>query len=149
NSIASSIEDENDSDFTANASRKIRGMAADAQYFVSNAQQMVGKTGILSMHMPMYNLQMLADVAALKAIPDPLLQKSFEAAALAKWQPTLQNWVTQSLPSQQSFVEAPAASGGGDNIDVGLGAIAGTGMRYNTDEVVWPQEIQQALASGE
>lgn len=149
NSIASEIESEHDSEFTLNASRKIREMAGDAQHFAANAQQMVGKTGTLSMLIPAYNLQMLADVTQMNLIPEPALQKSFEAANLLKWQATLQNWVTQSLPNQQSMMEPPTASGRGDNVEIGLESIAGTGVRYNTDEVVWPQEIQEAIQSGE
>ncbi len=148
-SIASEIESEHDSEFTLNAARKIREMAGDAQHFAANAQQMVSKTGTLSMGIPTYNLQMLADVTQMNLIPEPALQKSFEAANLLKWQATLQNWVTQSLPNQQSMMEPPTASGRGDNVEIGLESIAGTGVRYNTDEVVWPQEIQEAIQSGE
>lgn len=126
-SIASEIESEHDSEFTLNAARKIREMAGDAQHFAANAQQMVSKTGTLSMGIPTYNLQMLADVTQMNLIPEPALQKSFEAANLLKWQATLQNWVTQSLPNQQSMMEPPTASGRGDNVEIGLESIAGTG----------------------
>src|SRR5699024_2011694 len=59
-----------------------------------------------------------------------------------------QEMVTSSLPNQQSLAEAPAASGRGDNLNLGLDSIEGSGRRYSTEEDVWPKAIQDAIASG-
>src|SRR5699024_6617593 len=149
NNAASTIDGQNDSEFTRSAANKIRELATTGEQFAANASVMNQRAFNLVSQAPFGYVEIPADLQAVKAIPDPIAQKAMEAAMLAKWQAKLQEMVTSSLPNQQSLAEAPAASGGGDNIDVGLGTIAGTGMRYNTDEVVWPQEIQQALASGE
>ena len=149
NNAASTIDSENDSEFTRSAANRIRELATTGEQFAANASVMNQRAFNLVSQAPFGYVEIPADLQAVKAIPDPIAQKAMEAAMLAKWQAKLQEMVTSSLPNQQSLAEAPAASGGGDNIEVGLGAIAGTGMRYNTDEVVWPQEIQQALAGGE
>ena len=149
NSAASQIESENDSDFTRSAASKIRELASTGEQFAANATLMNQRAFGLLSKAPMGYVEIPADLQAVSLVPDPVLKKSMEAALLVKWQAKLQEMVTSSLPNQQSLAEAPAASGGGDNLNVGLGSIAGTGTRYNTDEVAWPQEIQDAIASGE
>ena len=149
NSAASQIEGENDSDFTRSAASKIRELASTGEQFAANATLMNQRAFGLLSKAPMGYVEIPADLQAVSLVPDPVLKKSMEAALLVKWQAKLQEMVTSSLPNQQSLAEAPAASGGGDNLNVGLGSIAGTGTRYNTDEVAWPQEIQDAIASGE
>ena len=149
NSAASQIESENDSDFTRSAASKIRELASTGEQFAANATLMNQRAFGLLSKAPMGYVEIPADLQAVSLVPDPVLKKSMEAALLVKWQAKLQEMVTSSLPNQQSLAEAPAASGGGDNLKVGLGSIAGTGTRYNTDEVAWPQEIQDAIASGE
>ncbi|HJG65002.1 hypothetical protein [Corynebacterium stationis] len=149
NSAASQIESENDSDFTRSAASKIRELASIGEQFAANATLMNQRAFGLLSKAPMGYVEIPADLQAVSLVPDPVLKKSMEAALLVKWQAKLQEMVTSSLPNQQSLAEAPAASGGGDNLNVGLGSIAGTGTRYNTDEVAWPQEIQDAIASGE
>ena len=149
NSAASQIESENDSDFTRSAASKIRELASTGEQFAANATLMNQRAFGLLSKAPMGYVEIPADLQAVSLVPDPVLKKSMEAALLVKWQAKLQEMVTSSLPNQQSLAEAPAASGGGDNLNVGLGSIAGTGTRYNTDEVAWPQEIQAASASGE
>ena len=149
NSAASQIESENDSDFTRSAASKIRELASTGEQFAANATLMNQRAFGLLSKAPMGYVEIPADRQAVSLVPDPVLKKSMEAALLVKWQARLQEMVTSSLPNQQSLAEAPAASGGGDNLNVGLGSIAGAGTRYNTDEVAWPQEIQDAIASGE
>ena len=149
NSAALQIESENDSDFTRSAASKIRELASTGEQFAANATLMNQRAFGLLSKAPMGYVEIPADLQAVSLVPDPVLKKSMEAALLVKWQAKLQEMVTSSLPNQQSLAEAPAASGGGDNLNVGLGSIAGTGTRYNTDEVAWPQEIQDAIASGE
>ena len=149
NSAASQIESENDSDFTRSAASKIRELASTGEQFAANATLMNQRAFGLLSKAPMGYVEIPADLQAVSLVPDPVLKKSMEAALLVKWQAKLQEMVTSSLPNQQSLAEAPATSGGGDNLNVGLGSIAGTGTRYNTDEVAWPQEIQDAIASGE
>lgn len=149
NSAASQIESENDSDFTRSAASKIRELASTGEQFAANATLMNQRAFGLLSKAPMGYVEIPADLQAVSLVLDPVLKKSMEAALLVKWQAKLQEMVTSSLPNQQSLAEAPAASGGGDNLNVGLGSIAGTGTRYNTDEVAWPQEIQDAIASGE
>src|SRR5699024_2701837 len=149
NSAASQIEGENDSDFTRSAASKIRELASTGEQFAANATLMNQRAFGLLSKAPMGYVEIPADLQAVSLVPDPVLKKSMEAALLVKWQAKLQEMVTSSLPNQQSLAEAPAASGGGDNLNVGLGSIAGTGTRYNTDAVAWPQEIQDAIASGE
>ncbi|NWO17305.1 MAG: hypothetical protein HLX46_10865 [Corynebacterium sp.] len=149
NSAASQIESENDSDFTRSAASKIRELASTGEQFAANATLMNQRAFGLLSKAPMGYVEIPADLQAVSLVPDPVLKKSMEAALLVKWQAKLQEMVTSSLPNQQSLAEAPAASGGGDNLNVGLGSITGTGTRYNTDEVAWPQEVQDAIASGE
>src|SRR5690625_15153 len=149
NSAASQIESENDSDFTRSAASKIRELASTGEQCAANATLMNQRAFGLLSKAPMGYVEIPADLQAVSLVPDPVLKKSMEAALLVKWQAKLQEMVTSSLPNQQSLAEAPAASGGGDNLNVGLGSIAGTGTRYNTDAVAWPQEIQDAIASGE
>ena len=93
-------------------------------------------------------IEIPADLQALSLVQDPAVRKTMEAAMLVKWQAKLQEMVTSSLPNQQSLAEAPAASGRGDNLNLGLDSIEGSGRRYSTEEVAWPKAIQDAIASG-
>src|SRR5699024_10022728 len=148
NSAAEQIESENDSDFTQSAASKIRELASTGEQFAANAAVMNQRAFGLLSKAPMGYIEIPADLQALSLVQDPAVRKTMEAAMLVKWQAKLQEMVTSSLPNQQSLAEAPAASGRGDNLNLGLDNIEGSGRRYSTDEVVWPQAIQDAIASG-
>ena len=148
NSAAEQIESENDSDFTRSAASKIRELASTGEQFAANAAVMNQRAFGLLSKAPMGYIEIPADLQALSLVQDPAVRKTMEAAMLVKWQAKLQEMVTSSLPNQQSLAEAPAASGRGDNLNLGLDNIEGSGRRYSTDEVVWPQAIQDAIASG-
>lgn len=149
NGAASQLESEQDSDFTRNAALRIREMANTGEQFAANASLMNSRAFNMMSKAPTAYIELPADVSAVQAIPDPIIQKTVEAAMLTKWQLKLQELVSSSLPDQQSFTDPPSSIGRGDNVEIGLESIAGTGVRYNTDEVVWPQEIQEAIQSGE
>ncbi|MGO2876824.1 MAG: hypothetical protein ACTIB0_09170 [Corynebacterium casei] len=149
NSAASQLESEHDSDFTRNAAVRIREMAATGEQFAANASLMNSRAFNMMSKAPTAYIELPADVTAVQAIPDPIIQKTVEAAMLTKWQLKLQELVSSSLPDQQSLTDPPSSNGRGDNVEIGLESIAGTGVRYNTDKVVWPQEIQEAIQSGE
>lgn len=149
NNAASQLEADNDSEFTSAAAGKIREIAATGEQFVANASVMQGRAANIVLNVPMLGMEMPGDLVKVNTIPEPAVQKTVEAAMLAKWQLKLQQLVTNSLPNQQSLTDSPASNGRGDNVEIGLESIAGTGVRYNTDEVVWPQEIQEAIQSGE
>ena len=116
NSAASQIESENDSEFTRSAASKIRELASTGEQFAANATLMNQRAFGLLSKAPMGYVEIPADLQAVSLVPDPVLKKSMEAALLVKWQAKLQEMVTSSLPNQQSLAEAPAASGGGDNL---------------------------------
>lgn len=149
NGAASQLESEQDSDFTRNAAVRIREMAAAGEQFAANASLMNSRAFNMMSKAPTAYIELPADVTAVQAIPDPIIQKTVEAAMLTKWQLKLQELVSSSLPDQQSLTDPPSSNGRGDNVEIGLESIAGTGVRYNTDEVVWPQEIQEAIQNGE
>ena len=149
NSAATTLESDNESDFTSNTASKIREIAGTGEQFVANASLMQERTAGIVLNAPWLAMEMPGDLTIVKAIPEPAAQKTAEAAMLAKWQVKLQQLVTNSLPNQQSLTDPPTSHGSGDNVDIGLETIAGTGIRYSTDEVVWPQEIQDAVNSGE
>ena len=148
NSAAAQIESENDSDFTRSAASKIRELASTGEQFAANAAVMNQRAFGLLSKAPMGYIEIPADLQALSLVQDPAVRKTMEAAMLVKWQAKLQEMVTSSLPNQQSLAEAPAASGRGDNLNLGLDSIEGSGRRYSTEEVVWPKAIQDAIASG-
>lgn len=149
NNAAAQLEADNDSEFTSAAASKIREIAATGEQFVANASVMQGRAANIVLNVPMLGMEMPGDLVKVNTIPEPAVQKTVEAAMLAEWQLKLQQLVTNSLPNQQSLTDPPSSNGRGDNVEVGLESIAGTGVRYNTDEVVWPQEIQEAIQSGE
>ena len=149
NGAASQLESEQDSDFTRNAALRIREMAATGEQFAANASLMNSRAFNMMSKAPTAYIELPADVTAVQAIPDPIIQKTVEAAMLTKWQLKLQELVSSSLPDQQSLTDPPSPNGRGDNVEIGLESIAGTGVRYSTDEVVWPKEIQEAIQSGE
>lgn len=147
--IAAALETEQDSDFTYMAAQKIREFAMDGQQFAVNAADMGLRSSGITMNYPPYLYALMVDNSTMVAMTHPAAQKAFEAVTLFKWQAKLQSMVSQSLPNQQSLMDAPSGHGGGDSMDIGLEAIAGLGTRYTTEDVEWPREIQQALESGE
>lgn len=81
-------------------------------------------------------------------IPDPAKRRIAEKAALAKLQPDLQRFAIDAMPNQHPLMEQSPASGGG-GVDAGLSGVDGDGQKYNTDNVVWPRAIQEAIARGD
>ncbi|MFH0411854.1 hypothetical protein ACG98H_06305 [Corynebacterium sp. L4756] len=148
NSIAGSLESEHDSDFTFSAARKVREMAGHGQQFAANAELMSQKAFRLAQPIPVNNLGIMGDVKSMRLIPDVAAQKAFETVTLAKWQQTINGQLTGSLPEQQKLMDAPIASGGGGQFNIGLGQIAGLGERYTTEDETLPREIQQAFEEG-
>lgn len=148
NSIAGSLESEHDSDFTSSAARKVREMAGHGQQFAANAELMSQKAFRLAQPIPVNNLGIMGDVKSMRLIPDVAAQKAFETVTLAKWQQTINGQLTGSLPEQQKLMDAPIASGGGGQFNIGLGQIAGLGERYTTEDETLPREIQQAFEEG-
>ena len=148
NAIAGSLESEHDSDFTFSAARKVREMAGHGQQFASNAELMTQKAFRLAQPIPTNNLGIMGDTKQMRLIPDAAAQKAFEAVTLARWQQTLNGQLSGSLPEQQKLMDAPMASGGGGQFNIGLGQIAGIGERYTTEDVTLPREIQQAFEEG-
>lgn len=145
---AGSLESENDSEATSRAAAKIREVAASGSYFVANANVMEEK--LTGFHAKLMGIQPTAMAMAMQvmAIPEPAERKIAEKAALAMLQPDLQRFAVEAMPYQHALMEQSPASGGG-GIDAGLAGVEGDGQRYNTDAVVWPKKIAEAIARGD
>ena len=145
---AGSLESENDSEATSRAAAKIREVAASGSHFVANANVMGEK--LTGFHAKLMGIQPTAMAMAMQvmAIPEPAERKIAEKAALAMLQPDLQRFAVEAMPYQHALMEQSPASGGG-GIDAGLAGVEGDGQRYNTDAVVWPKKIAEAIARGD
>ncbi|NWO08632.1 MAG: hypothetical protein HLX50_23865 [Alteromonadaceae bacterium] len=110
NGAASQLESEQDSDFTRNAAARIREMAATGEQFAANASLMNSRAFNMMSKAPTAYIELPADVSAVQAIPDPIIQKTVEAAMLTKWQLKLQELVSSSLPDQQSLTDPPSSN---------------------------------------
>ena len=145
---AGSLESENDSETTSRAAAKIREVAASGKHFVANAEVMGDKLTGFHSRLMMIQPSAMAMAMEIMKIPDPAERKIAETAALAKLQPDLQRLAIDAMPNQHSLMEQSPASGGG-GVDAGLSGVDGDGQKYNTDNVVWPRAIQEAIARGD
>ena len=145
---AGSLESENDSEATSRAAAKIREVAASGSHFVANAEVMGAK--LTGFHAKLMGMQPTAMAMAMevKAIPEPLEREIAEKAALATLQPDLQRFAVEAMPYQHALMEQSPASGGG-GVEAGLAGVEGDGQRYNTEGVVWPKNIAEAIARGD
>jgi hypothetical protein len=145
---AGSLESENDSETTSRAATKIREVAASGKHFVANAEAMGEKLTGFHSRLMMIQPSAMAMAMEIMKIPDPTERKAAETAALAKLQPDLQRLAIDAMPNQHALMEQSPASGGG-GVDAGLSGVNGDGQKYNTDNVVWPRAIQDAIARGD
>lgn len=145
---AGSLESENDSETTSRAAAKIREVAASGKHFVANAAAMGEKLTGFHSRLMMIQPSAMAMAMNIMTIPDPAERKIAETAALAKLQPDLQRFAIDAMPNQHALMEQSPASGGG-GVDAGLSGVDGDGQKYNTDNVVWPRAIQEAIARGD
>lgn len=145
---AGSLESENDSETTSRAAAKIREVAASGKHFVANTEVMGDKLTGFHSRLMMIQPSAMAMAMEIMKIPDPAERKAAETAALAKLQPDLQRLAIDAMPNQHSLMEQSPASGGG-GFDAGLSGVDGDGQKYNTDNVVWPRAIQEAIARGD
>lgn len=145
---AGSLESENDSETTSRAAAKIREVAASGKHFVANAAAMGEKLTGFHSRLMMIQPSAMAMAMDIMKIPDPAKRKVAEKAALAKLQPDLQRFAIDAMPNQHPLMEQSPASGGG-GVDAGLSGVEGDGQKYNTDNVVWPRAIQEAIARGD
>ena len=145
---AGSLESENDSEATSRAAAKIREVAASGSHFVANAEVMGAK--LTGFHAKLMGMQPTAMAMAMEvmAIPEPLEREIAEKAALATLQPDLQRFAVEAMPYQHALMEQSPASGGG-GVEAGLAGVEGDGQRYNTEGVVWPKNIAEAIARGD
>ena len=145
---AGSLESENDSEATSRAAAKIREVAASGSHFVANAEVMGAK--LTGFHAKLMGMQPTAMAMAMEvmAIPEPVEREIAEKAALAKLQPDLQRFAVEAMPYQHALMEQSPASGGG-GVEAGLAGVEGDGQRYNTEAVVWPKKIAEAIARGD
>lgn len=145
---AGSLESENDSEATSRAAAKIREVAASGSHFVANAEVMGAK--LTGFHAKLMGMQPTAMAMAMEvmAIPEPLEREIAEKAALATLQPDLQRFAVEAMPYQHALMEQSPASGGG-RVEAGLAGVEGDGQRYNTEGVVWPKNIAEAIARGD
>lgn len=144
---AGSLESENDSETTSRAAAKIREVAASGKHFVANAAAMGEKLTGFHSRLMMIQPSAMAMAMDIMKIPDPAKRRIAEKAALAKLQPDLQRFAIDAMPNQHPLMEQSPASGGG-GVDAGLSGVDGDGQKYNTDNVVWPRAIQEAIARG-
>ena len=144
---AASLESENDSEATTRAAQKIREVAQAGTHFIANANVMQQK--LFGFQAQLVNVQPEAIALAFEvaAIPDPVARAAAEKAALTYMQGVLQQQVISAMPYQHALMDAAPPSGGGDT-STHFGAVAGDGNQYNTDGVVWPQKIADAIQSG-
>ena len=145
---AGSLESENDSEATSRAAAKIREVAASGSHFVANAEVMGAK--LTGFHAKLMGMQPTAMAMAMEvmAIPEPVEREIAEKAALATLQPDLQRFAVEAMPYQHALMEQSPASGGG-GVEAGLAGVEGDGQRYNTEGVVWPKNIAEAIARGD
>lgn len=145
---AGSLESENDSEATSRAAAKIREVAASGSHFVANAEVMGAK--LTGFHAKLMGMQPTAMAMAMEvmAIPEPVEREIAEKAALATLQPDLQRFAVEAMPYQHALMEQSPASGGG-GVEAGLAGVEGDGQRYNTEAVVWPKKIAEAIARGD
>lgn len=145
---AGSLESENDSEATSRAAAKIREVAASGSHFVANAEVMGAK--LTGFHAKLMGMQPTAMAMAMEvmAIPEPVEREIAEKAALATLQPDLQRFAVEAMPYQHALMEQSPASGGG-GIEAGLAGVEGDGQRSNTEAVVWPKKIAEAIARGD
>ncbi|WP_244080352.1 hypothetical protein [Corynebacterium striatum] len=147
NEAASSLESENDSEATARAAQKIRSVAESGNHFIANAEVMSQKLFGFQANLMASQPKAMSLAMSAMAIPDPAARKAAEQAGLAFMQNALQTQVVAAMPFQHALMTTMPPSGGGD-VSSQFGGVNGNGQRFDTNTVVWPRRIAEAIASG-
>ena len=145
--MAQYLAENNESDATDAAVRRILESARGARRFQSHADVLAAKLGAMHGSLAMMVPQAALD-AAMLALIEPEKRPPIEKALLASYQTALQSVVDTSLPTITTLMDPVEASGGGE-VTVGMDDVAGSGSRYTTDRVQWPEAITDLMERGE
>ena len=149
--IQSTVEElsgANDADFVNAAADALGQVANSAGYFMDHALAMAARADKLAGIITIVGYNTHAASFVIGSVPDPVLKSAAEQGLLSLQQQMLQSGVTGSIPPSTPMV-MPAEDTSGDIASVGLDSIAGPGHRYNTDDLVWPQEFIDAIDRGD
>lgn len=127
---------------------RLRQSIGQGSQFVANAQIMAAKTTALLTGILNVQLTAVVQQAIVNSIAEPSTRVAAETAGRTLLQGMLQTVVSASLPSQESLMQAFAATGGA-SVEVASSSLSGLGHEYSANDVRWPQPLVDAAARGE